>query len=91
MPCSPPALQHLCSIPHPHNPARFLFYSLSCSLASSPREAIAALDHPGRPVLACSASGRSISAVWPQLRAYAVYSLAPTGAWEVVDRGEWLV
>ena len=58
-----------------------------CSLASSPREAIASLDHPGRPVLACSASGRSISAVWPQLRAYAIYTLAPTGAWEVVDRG----
>lgn len=58
-----------------------------CSLASSPREAIAKLDHPGHPVLACSASGRCISAVWPQLRAYAVYSLAPTGTWEVVDRG----
>ncbi|KAL4432170.1 hypothetical protein ABPG77_005932 [Micractinium sp. CCAP 211/92] len=57
------------------------------SLSSGAREAIAALDHPGRPVLACSASGRSISAVWPQLRAYTVYSLAPTGSWEVVDRG----
>jgi hypothetical protein len=52
-------------------------------------ETIAALDHPGRPSLACSYSGRSISAVWPELRAYAVYTLAPTGSWEVVDRGEW--
>ena len=60
----------------------------ACSLAAGQREAIAALDHAGRPVLACSASGRSISAVWPQLRAYAVYCLAPTGTWEVVDRGE---
>ena len=58
-----------------------------CRLSSSPYEAICTLDHPGRPVLACSASGRSISAVWPQLRAYTVYSLAPTGSWEVVDRG----
>lgn len=54
---------------------------------SSQREPIATLEHPGRPVLACSASGRSISAVWPALRAYAVYTLAPTGSWECVDRG----
>ena len=59
----------------------------ACSLTTGPREQIAALDHPGRPVLACSASGRSISAVWPSARAYAVYTLAPTGSWEVVDRG----
>ncbi|KAL4855688.1 hypothetical protein ACK3TF_003771 [Chlorella vulgaris] len=57
------------------------------SLAAGAMETIAALDHPGRPSLACSYSGRSISAVWPELRAYAVYTLAPTGSWEVVDRG----
>jgi hypothetical protein len=62
-------------------------FLLPCSLAAGPREAIATLDHPGRPVLGCSASGRAISAVWPVLRAYAVYCLAPTGAWEVADRG----
>lgn len=70
---------------------RFLIYSFTCcrSLAAGAMETIAALDHPGRPSLACSYSGRSISAVWPELRAYAVYTLAPTGSWEVVDRGEW--
>jgi hypothetical protein len=57
------------------------------TLESAPPEQIAALDHPGRPRLACSPSGRSISAVWPEQRAYATYSLAPTGAWEAVDRG----
>lgn len=36
----------------------------------------------------CSASGRSISVVWPELRAYTVFTLAPTGTWEVVDKGE---
>ena len=38
-------------------------------------------------MLACSTTGRSISAVWPEARTYAVYSLGPTGTWETVDRG----
>eukprot|EP00887_Chlorella_sp_A99_P005680 scaffold1.g5680.t1 len=59
----------------------------SVRLEASAPEAIAGLDHPGCPVLACSPSGRSISVVWPQLRAYCVYSLAPSGVWEAVDRG----
>jgi hypothetical protein len=65
----------------------------SVTLEAAAPEVIAALDHPARPVLACSASGRSISVVWPELRAYAVYNLAPSGTWEAVDRGEcveWL-
>lgn len=57
------------------------------TLEASPREAIADLEQAGRPLLACSTSGRSISAVWPESRNYTVYSLAPTGTWDVVDRG----
>ena len=38
-------------------------------------------------MLACSTSGRSISAVWPEARTYSVYTLAMTGVWETVDRG----
>lgn len=57
------------------------------SLEASPVEPIINLDNPDRPVLACSTTGRSISAVWPEARTYAVYSLAPTGAWESVDKG----
>lgn len=57
------------------------------SLEAGPREAIASLEHPGRPLLACSATGRSISAVWPETRTYAIFSLAPSGSWEVIDKG----
>lgn len=57
------------------------------SLEASTREAIALMDHPGRPLLSCSTSGRSISAVWPETGAYCVYALAPTGTWEVIDKG----
>lgn len=39
----------------------------SVRLQAAPPEAIATLDHPGGPVLACSPSGRSISVVWPQV------------------------
>lgn len=40
-----------------------------------------------RPSISCSATGRSISAVWKDQGSYAIYSLSPTGSWEVVDRG----
>jgi hypothetical protein len=78
-----------------HSHLKLNFFSLyrtganerTVTLEASPREAIADLDQPGRPMLACSTSGRSISAVWPESRNYTVYSLAPTGIWDVVDRG----
>ena len=54
----------------------------------SPPEMIAQLDHQDlRPVLSCSPSGRSLSVVWPEKRAYVVYNLAPTGTWEPIARG----
>lgn len=57
------------------------------SLVPGPCEAIATLRHSGPCQLACSASGRSLSVVWPERRAYVVYTLAPTGIWEGLDSG----
>ena len=57
------------------------------ALESNPQEIIATLDYQESPTIACSATARSISVVWPKHRTYAVYSLAPSGSWEVVDRG----
>lgn len=56
-------------------------------LDSAKKEAIAVLDDPGRPKLASSLTGRSLSAVWPESKKYTVFSLAPTGKWEVLDKG----
>ncbi|KAL6767394.1 hypothetical protein ACKKBF_B35090 [Auxenochlorella protothecoides x Auxenochlorella symbiontica] len=59
----------------------------SVRLDQGPREAIAKLEHSGPVLLACSASGRSVSVVWPQRQLYCVFCLAPSGVWEVIDSG----
>lgn len=50
-------------------------------------EAAIKFELPGCPILSASHSGRSISAVWPAQRVYAVYSMAQAGGWELVDKG----
>lgn len=60
----------------------------SVRLDQGPREAIAKLEHSGPVLLACSASGRSVSVVWPQRQLYCVFCLAPSGVWEVIDSGQ---
>ena len=34
----------------------------------------------GKPTIACSASGRCVSVVWPDIREYAIYIASPTEA-----------
>lgn len=60
-------------------------------LEAAPAEAIATLDHTGRLALSCSPSGRSVSVVWPHLRAYTVYrwggGCCVSGTWRQPGQG----
>mmetsp|Transcript_12197 Transcript_12197/g.36597 ORF Transcript_12197/g.36597 Transcript_12197/m.36597 type:complete len:1238 (-) Transcript_12197:225-3938(-) len=58
---------------------------LTAELAS--REVIARLPHAGKPHLACSASGRCISVVWPHVRHYIIWMAGEGGTWTQLTDG----
>lgn len=60
----------------------------SVRLLQSPREILIKLEHSGPVLMGCSPTGRSISVVWTEKSKYCVYSLTPTGTWEMVDSGK---